>query len=471
MQQVARQNAELGRAPGNNAVFIAPSTVAGPGGERIEQPTDTPLHLSLDDAISYALERNVSIRYERANEKEVAGLTQGVFANLIPNFEFQGQTSTQEINLAAMGFKPQVFASLGSKLGMNLGGFATIVKVNTTQAVLSANQQLFNMPDFELYKGAKSEKAVVQYNTLMARGEVVLAVATSYLQVLADESNLANAQAQERAAHTFYQEAVDSRNAGTGTNLDALRGQVDYQQRQQATLAASAQIKKDIIQLNRIMGLPAAQPLELTDTAPFAELAELPLPLARETAYEHRKDLLSLQSAIDVENRELRAAKYQRLPTLAFTGYYGVLGETTGLYHGVFNAQASLKFPIFREAAQRGEEDQVSAQLQALRDRENSLRVDIDAQIRTAMLDVAAARELVKVAQNNVELAEQELSDERDRFTAGVDTNLPVIDAEASLTGAQAQLVRALYQYNTAKLMLARNTGVIESRYRTYLGK
>jgi outer membrane protein TolC len=87
------------------------------------------------------------------------------------------------------------------------------------------------------------------------------------------------------------------------------------------------------------------------------------------------------------------------------------------------------------------------------------------------MLDVNAADELLKVSQSNVELAQQELSDERDRFAAGVDDDLPVVDAEASLADAQAQLVRSLYQYNVAKLQLARNTGVVETRYRSYLGK
>jgi len=99
------------------------------------------------------------------------------------------------------------------------------------------------------------------------------------------------------------------------------------------------------------------------------------------------------------------------------------------------------------------------------------LRVTIDEQIRASMLDVNAAKELVKVAQSNVELAQQELSDERDRFTSGVDDNLPLVDAEASVADAEAQLINSLYQYNVAKLQLARNTGVVETRYRSYLGQ
>ena len=184
-------------------------------------------------------------------------------------------------------------------------------------------------------------------------------------------------------------------------------------------MAAQSTLAKDTIQLNRIIGLPAGQALELTDTAPFAELADMNLDRAKTTAYAHRKDLLSVEAQIDVATRELKAVKYQRLPTIAFNGFYGVLGQTTGLYHGVFAAIGSVKFPIFREAGQRGEEQQVDAQLIALRLRESDLRVAIDAQIRGSMLDVNSSYELVKVAQSNAELAQQELSDERDRFAAG----------------------------------------------------
>jgi outer membrane protein TolC len=246
---------------------------------------------------------------------------------------------------------------------------------------------------------------------------------------------------------------------------------VEYQQREQDVVAAQAQLEKDTIQLTRILGLPAGQKLELTDSAPFAEVAEMDLEAAKITAFKHRKDYLSLLQQISLTQRELKAVKYQRLPTLAFNGDYGVIGLTTGSYHGDFSAAGSLSVPIFREAAQRGEQDVVDAQLTALRQHEADLRETIDAQIRSSMLDVNAADELVKVSQSNVELAQQELSDEQQRFTSGVDDNLPVVDAEASLASAQAQLVQSLYQYNIAKLQLARNTGVVESRYRSYLGK
>jgi outer membrane protein TolC len=464
---LAAQDEALAKNPGSGFKFIAPSTFAGPAGLPVEAAKDSALPLSLDDAIALGLDRNVRLIYDRANQRQVKGDSLTVANALMPDLSISAQTGTQEINLAGLGFKPSALVGLlppGTK-------FSPIVKVSTTQAQISASQQIINMPDFELWRGLKSETAVVDLNLLSSRGEVILATGIAYLQVLADQSNVTNAQGQETSAKALFSQASDKLTAGVGIKLDALRAQVEFQQRQQETLAAQTKLAKDTIQLNRIIGLPAGQQLQLTDTAPFAEYDNYDLDRAKATAYAHRKDLLSLQAQVQVATLELRAVKMQRLPTLAFNGFYGVLGETTGLYHGVFAATGSLKFPIFKEGEQRGQEQQIGSQLIALRQRESDLRVAIDAQIRASMLDVQSNAELVKVAQSNVDLATQELGDERDRFKAGVDDNLPVVDAEASLTGAQAQLVQALYQYNVSKLQLARNTGVVETRYRTYLGK
>jgi outer membrane protein TolC len=464
---LSQEDEKLGKPAGSGFKFKAPSTTPGPEGVSIEQPTDTPLRLSLDDAVSLGLERNLRIVFDRAKQKTVHGEQLSVINALLPSLRATASTATEEIDLAALGFK----GSLVSEFGLNPADFPLIVKVNVTQAQLSASQELFNLPSYELWRGSQREAEVVDLDVLTGRGDLVLTVGSAYLQVLADQTNLTNTQAQEQAAKTVYDQSSQRRQAGVGTSLDEHRAQVEYQQREQATIAADNQLAKDTIQLNRIMGLPAGQKLELTDTAPFTELAEMDLDRAKETAYRHRKDYLSLQAQILVADRELRAVRYQRLPTVAFNGFYGVLGETTGLYHGVFLAEGSLKFPIFNEAEQRGQQDQVNAQLTSLRQRLADLRENVDSQIRSSMLDVQSSDQLVKVAQSNVALSQQILSDARQRYTAGVDDNLAVVDAQADVTSAEAQLVQALYQYNVAKLGLARNTGVVETRYRTYLGK
>ena len=130
-----------------------------------------------------------------------------------------------------------------------------------------------------------------------------------------------------------------------------------------------------------------------------------------------------------------------------------------------------LRFPIFREGKIRGDEDSARAHRDAANAQLDDLRDHIDEQVRAALLDVDANAKLVEVARSSVDLAKRALSDETDRVNAGVDDNLPLVTAQATLASAQDNLVESLYQYNVSKLALARASGVLEQQYRTYLGQ
>ncbi len=437
-------------------------------GHGVQTPVATaqPLQLSLDDAVQLALAHNLTISIDLQNQRQVGGLQLTAFNALIPALSATARTTAQEINLAAMGFKPALVSSL-LPAGYT---FSTIVKVNTTAAQLNLNQQLFNLPAFEVYKAAKAQADVARWNTLLHRGDIVQRVATQYLLVLADTASINNARAQVASDIELERQSQARKDAGTGTNLDLIRARVERQTREQELVSDTVTFEKDKVQLNRLMGLAADQQLVLIDAVPYHELESLPLDKARQVAYNRRKDLLSLQAQLRSAELQRRAIHYERLPVVTLSGYYGVLGETRGLYHGVFNAQGGINFPIFQEAQLRGDREVADAQLSQLRSQMNSLRSDIEQQIKSAMLDVTTNDELVRDATSNVNLAAEALDETRQRYRAGIDDNLPVVRAQATLANAQAQLVSALYQFNSAKLQLARNTGVVESQYDSYLG-
>jgi len=436
-------------------------------GVTVERASPGTMPLGLDEAIGLGLENNLQVKLDAQTVRAVKGEILAAIYSLLPNLKATAYTNATEINLAAMGFKPSSLAGFGIKPG----SFSEIVKVNTTDVQLSADQVLFNVTDFYLYAAAKRGTNVAALHVLNTRGGVVQAVGTEYLMALADQTQIANAQTRAQADQEVLRQATLSHDAGVGTNLDVLRARVQLQNELQAVVNAENLFAKDKIALNRLIGLPAEQELALTDSVPYAEFAELPLEQAKALAYERRKDLLELEGQLEVAERVRKAVRFERVPQLSVNGYYGVLGETHGLYHGVFTAQGTLKIPIFEEGRFRGERETAAAQEIALRQEIDALKVTIDAQIRASRLDVESAEELVKVARSNVDLATQALSDTRDRFAAGVDDNLPVVQAQATLADAQSRLVGAEFEYNEAKLALARNTGVVETQYKDYLGR
>jgi len=449
---------ELPQAPTPN-----PSVMTLAGDVKVERATPGTMPLSIDEAIDLGLKRNLGILLQVQNQRLVHGQVLTVKNNLLPSLTAVAKTSAQQVNLAALGFKP-------GKIDFT-ANFPTIVKVDVTSAQMNLSQQLFNVPAYYLYRAAQKADDVASWSMLNQRGTVALNVGTQYLRAVADASQIDNAKALLKADEVALNQATASHDAGVGTNLDVLRARVQLQTQQQALINAENTFAKDKIALNRLIGLPAEQELTLTDSAPYAEFAELPLDEAMKLAMERRKDLRSLQSQMEVADRTLKAVKYERLPSLSAEGFYGVVGETQGLYHGVFSAMGKLSFPIFEEAQLRGEREVATAQLTGLKQQITSLKVTIEQQIRSSMLDVDAANEQVKVARSNVDLATQALQDTTDRFAAGVDDNLPVVQAQATLASAQSRLVETLYQYNQAKLALARNTGVVETQYKTYLGR
>ncbi|GAA3748505.1 TolC family protein [Terriglobus aquaticus] len=439
-------------------------------GHGVKTPVSTgsPINLSLADAVNLGLERSLRISVDQQRERQVAGLRSVAFNALIPTLTAVGRTSTQQVNLAAMGFSP---AAVQPLLPPGTPPLQTIVRYDVTSAQLNLNQQLFNLPAYEVYKAAREQAKIATLQTYSDRGEIVQDVATQYLRVLADEASIRDAEGQLVSDRELERQAQARKDAGTGTNLDLLRARVTRQQREQQLVQLRNSLDKDKIQLNRNMGLAADQPLVLTDPVPYHELDALPLETARQVAYKRRKDLLGLEAQLRSAELQRKAIAYERLPAATLGGYYGVIGQTHGLYHGDFVAQGGINFPIFEEARIRGDREVADSQLTRLRAQIRSVRADIDQQIRSSMLDVQTADDLVKAATSNVNLAAEALSDAQQRYRAGVDDTLPVVRAQATLVNAQSQLVNALFQFNQAKLQLARNTGVLESQYDSYLNQ
>ncbi|MGD0789382.1 MAG: TolC family protein [Terracidiphilus sp.] len=191
----------------------------------------------------------------------------------------------------------------------------------------------------------------------------------------------------------------------------------------------------------------------------------------RAIAYKNRQDYQDLQNQAIAYKAIHAAYRSQRLPTLSFGGFYDVSKVNGVGSHGNFVAQGSLSVPLFREGKLRGDAESAQAQLAAVDAQLADLRGAIDQQVRSALLDVDATSKLVTVARSNVELATRALTDETDRVNAGVDDNLPLVTAQATLASAESNLVESLYQYNLSKLALARAAGVIEQQYRVYLGR
>ena len=449
---------------------VAPDTVYGSVTGGPAMPDVLPL--SLDDAIRRGLRFNLQTVLAMQNQDIASGERLEIINYLSPTVTWEAKRSRLQINLATEGFNSKLIDSFppGIILPSALNNIPAVVTVNVVVAQANLDQTLFDLHSLELYRAAKQEIRAVDYGYQSARGVVIQTVADSYLQALAAAANVANAQGLLATNKEILRQATLEHQAGVLPKLDELRARVQYQQQEQAVIAQQNTFEKAKITLNRQIGLAADQEIQLTDTTPYSDLRMIPLDQALQMAYANRQEYLRLQAELRSAQYQSRAARDERLPTLSFKGNYGVTGTVGSIYHGTFLAQGTLSIPLFREAQFRGDRDVADAATRNAMSQLANFRQQIEAEIRDNMLDVASARQLVTVARSNVDLSRTSLADATDRFRNGIDNDLPVVEAQSSLASAEAELVNSLYQYNVAKLALARSIGIIDREYRAYLG-
>jgi len=424
--------------------------------------------LSLADAIDLGIQHNLALNLARYNQRSAAAQKLQLENYLLPNISLHGEVGFHQYNLATLGFRPSLITQFGFPPS-EAYTFPLITKVTSHVGEIKLSQALFTWSGWDAWRAGKADERAAYYNKESSLGYVVLNVATTYLKIIADSSQIDYARSLLNTDKTLLYQAHEEHLAGTVPNLDELRARVQYQAQQQTVINAVNTLAKDKISLNRQIGLDPKQQIQLTEAAPYSDLATVSIDQARQEAFASRQDYQSLRQQIIAATLEARAIRHERYPSITFSGDYDVTGVSGLVNHGTFVATGTLNIPIFHEAKFRGDADVARAQLNELHTEMNNLVGQINQQLRDSLLDIQTAQQLVQVSKSNVSLASTALDQATQRFEAGVDDNLPVAEAQSTLAQAQAQYVDSVYQYNLANLGFARNLGLIDTQYRNYV--
>ncbi len=439
------------------------ASAAGPfaGGIPAGQASPGVLSLSLRDALARGLKQNLGLILGEQATRTAEAARLFARAGLLPDVTAQVADTGEQINLKALGFTSFPGAP----------GFRTIVgPFNVFDARLYATQPLVNLSALFNNRAARQGLRAAQFSYQDARDIVVLVVAGLYLQAVADRARIDAAQAQVNTAQALYQRAVDMRNAGVAAGIDVLRAQVELQAQQQRLIFFRNEFEKQKLNLARAIGLPIGQQIALSDQVPYTPAPPVTLEQALDVAYRSRSDYRSAQELVSAAENQKRAAEAERLPSLGFSGNYGAIGPRPWDSHGTFAAAFGLTVPVFQAGRVRAAVLQADAQLQQRRAQEQDLRASINYELRTAFLDLQAAGDQVQVARSAQTLANQQLTQAQDRFTAGVANNIEVVQAQEALATADENYISALFSYNLAKVSLARSVGGAEKNAMQYLG-
>jgi outer membrane protein TolC len=424
------------------------------------------LQIDFKDAIDRGLRNNLGLLLAGDQTESARGERWKELSDLLPNLSAHVIENAQNQSLAALGFnKLAPFFGAGSG-----AAFPRVIPTfNYFDARISLSQSLFNYKSLEQTRAASEGLKVAQYNYKDAREVVVLAVGNAYLQSIAAAARVETAEAQVTNAQALSDKAADQLKAGLTPSIDALRARVELQTRQQQLIAARNDLAKQRLSLARVIGLPPGQDFVLTEKAPYQELTPLPVDVYLQKAYSSRSDYQAALTQVHAAELSKRGASAGRYPTLEVNANLGDIGVTPSQSNGTWQVTGGLNIPIFAGNKVHSDVLEADSQLKQARSRLADLRGQIDYEVRASLLDLSAAAEQVEVARSSVDLAEQALTQSRDRFAAGVTDNLEVVQAQESLAGAHETYIESLYAHNLAKVELARAIGDAEEGVRRFL--
>ena len=459
---VAIPNAGAQDQPPPRRVTPAATSSVFLGGVPSGTRTNEVVTITVLDAMNRALEHNLGVLTAEEQLGRARGIKRRELSALLPNLNARISESRLQNNLQAFGFTS--FGSAFADVPTIVGPF------NVFDARVYLSQSIFDLGALNNTRSESHNVNAAQYMYRGARDFVVWVAGTLYLQALASDARVESSRAQQQTAQTLYNQAVDLKQSGIVAGIDVLRSEVELNVQINRATTAANDAEKAKLQLARVMGLPLGQSFILDPTLPELPNPDLTVDQAIERAYETRADYQAALERVRAAEAARQAVVGEALPAVKVNADFGDIGLSPSDSHGTFSVTGAVQIPIFQGGRTRGRLLEADADLRSRRHEAEDLKGSIYYEVRTAYLDLQATTDQLQVATKARDLAAQQLTQSRDRFAAGVASNIEVVQAQETVAIANEQYISALYGYDLAKGALLRGVGTAEGALRQFLG-
>ena len=414
------------------SLWIIPS--ATEAGEKVPAQT-----LTLEDALSIALEKNKDILKAQEFKKQVEGRYVEERAAALPHVSITSSLyrSRDESTRAFGSFFPVERDVRSGDIGLSqvlfaFGQVGAAIR-GAKIGIASADEQL------RIFRQAVSrDVAAAFYDVLLARE----------LQVLATQ-NL-----EQKSRHR--DEVQKKSRLGVATDYDVLAAEVAVENARPETTRTGNLVRTSLEKLRFLLGMGDGR----IDVTGDLDKAIVPYPAweeAVERARRNRPDLTDVRYRMKIAKELITiagAGDKPRVDLKANWGWTDLAVETGQADGAVWTAGVFLSYPIFDGMLSRGKVLQARSNLATLKLEEAKLMDAILLQAREAVDAVREAGDIVKALTATVEQTDRLLLMAEKGYEFGVKTKLDVDDAALARMQAWGNLARARRDYLVALVTL-----------------
>ncbi len=473
-------------------------------------PPGTQADLTLQDATTRALERNLELAVERLNPQTFDLSIARIQAAYRPTATSQfGQRAvvqppTNQLNGGNIVQNDTTTYNAGIAQNLPWGGGNFQFLFNNNKQVTSNIFANFN-PTFTsnfnfqltqpllrgfLIDNNRQQLRVTAINReiseIQLRGTIATTLASvrnAYFELVYGLEAVQVARGSLELAEKLVEDNQSRVEIGTMAPLDVVQAQAEVATRRQAVAQAEATWRTSELALKRLIVSGTDDPLWRSSINPIDRPVFAPEPLDVEGAVrrslESRTDLEQARRQIDANDYTMRFMRNQTLPALDVGATYGAqglggtqfirqgsgLGSTvigqipggfsdalrtlTGRDYPTWNFQMNLSYPIGASAADANYA-RARVQLSQSTAQLRALELQAATDVTNAALQVENGLTRYQAALAARELAQTRLEAEQSRFDVGLSTNFFVVQAQRDLATAQNSELRALLDYRRA---------------------
>jgi outer membrane protein TolC len=491
-------------------------------GEEQTRPTNPPqpgvrVELTLDDAVTRALERNLDIAVERLNPQTYDFALASLQANYRPvfnsNYGMRSATSFTRSQTAGGDIlsTDTLTANNGIQQNLKWGGGSYAIGFNnnrqeqsdlfaTRNPVLNSSLTgAFTQPLLRSFRtdAVRTQLKITKINQEMSETALRATIVRTVANVRNAYWDLVFAiQAEEVAQNSLLlaSKLVEDNRArvevGTLAPLDVTQAEAEQATRRQAVAQARATHGTAELALKRLIVNGTEDPYWTANIEPVDRptytTETIDVAGAVRRALGSRTDLEQSKKQIQANDVSIRSLSDAQLPALDLTASYGLAGiggtqfvRPPGAALGAapsqiipsgfgdalsllsdgraptWNFLVNFSYPLGTSPAEAGTARARLQQRQTIA-QARQLELQVATEVTNAALLVDANRERLQASTAAKELADLRLSAEQSRFEVGLSTNFFVVQAQRDLRDAQNTELRALLDYRRAQVEFER---------------
>ncbi len=442
-----------------------------------------PRQLTLEDAISIALENNADTKVALMEVKKAQHSVDEAFGYAMPTLDFSANymhyfekpvmffpdframltnaTYGVLFEEGLLQYDPTKFMDMGyTKQSFYLN--------NSYEAKFQASQILFNSSVFRGI-GASEEYLDLSKKSLKdAAAKTILNTQKAfYGALLAEEmyeilkSSLKNAEENLKNVRALYEQGLIS-------EYDLLQAEVNVENLRPEVLAAKNGLDDAKDKFKVLLDIDQKEKVVLDGKIEYNQKNFPEEEVLIKQAIEKNYQINTLEVKKDVDEAFIELDRAEYWPTVAAFANYSFGGQANDLdfmnyRSGAFGLTFSIN--LFKGLRTNAKVEQSTIKVKQTEEQYYQLKRYIKSEVKAKTMEIERAQRLVEAQDKNVGLAERAYKIAKTRYKEGTSTQLEVQNAELALRQARTNRLQTVFDYIVAVAELEKITGSIDGKY------